>query len=686
MRRPLTILRGISAARAATLAKEAGIENAGDLLYHFPYRYLDRNITEGALLQPGQNITIEAQIESSYLAHGRRSRLIARCRTKHGVAINLLWFGGVHYLKNIIKKGALLIVSGKLEGYRKLQMTHPDFELFDPQEERQMAHVGRIIPLYSTSEAMKRNRLDSRTLRRLTLQILEEPALQVEEILPAPLLQRRGLLDRREALFHIHFPESQEKLQAARHYLKYEELFLLSALIYYRGLHRRQRGRSLYPLAYSKSKQYNSLLQRLPFTLTGDQKRAIEQILPDNEKNYADSFLLQGDVGSGKTVVALGVALHYMETEIQSALMAPTEVLARQHFLTISNLIGMESAYRVELLTAADKGRQRAAKLERIASGEAALVVGTHSLIEKEVRFSRLGLVIVDEQHRFGVSQRETLRSKGQNPDMIAMTATPIPRSLCLTEFADLTLVTLREKPLGRKPIETMWLPPSRRKGIHLSIRKHVSTGRQCYIVYPLIEDSEKIDLKAATEAYRELSEEIFPDFQVALLHGRLKAAEKEQIMRHFRSGNVQVLVTTSVIEVGVDVPNATVMIIEHAERFGISQLHQLRGRVGRSTLQSYCVLVSEGESDEARHRLKAVAASEDGFYLSEVDLKIRGAGEILGLKQHGFSGLRLADLSRDRLLVEEVHSDLRTWPEINDEGRAFIGRRFKEGVVSFPN
>ena len=390
--------------------------------------------------------------------------------------------------------------------------------------------------------------------------------------------------------------------------------------------------------------------------------------------------------GSGKTLVAMAVALHYLEAGIQTALLAPTEILARQHFLIFNEFLGLKTAHQLELLTGSDRKQERLHKLARILSGEAGIVIGTHSLIEESVVFKSLGLIIIDEQQRFGVKQRETLYSKGKNPDSIAMSATPIPRSLCLTEFADLELVSLRQKPAGRKPIKTMYFKSSRRPGVYNSIRKHVGNQRQCYIVYPLIEESEKLDLQAASIAYEELQSKVFPEYKLALLHGRMKDHDKKRIMQEFRNGKIQILISTSVIEVGVDVPNASIMLIEHAERFGIAQLHQFRGRVGRGTEQSYCVLLSDANAPETKERLQALVDSEDGFYLAEMDLKIRGTGEILGLRQHGLSELRLTDLLRDRDLNEMSHLDARAYPEISSDARKLLCRRFSQGIVVFPN
>lgn len=687
MKRPVTELRGVGAARAKTLLEACAVESVGDLLYYFPRRYLDRTVTETTLLKTGEQVTLVVNVGSVYLAHGRKSRLVANCRTLNGEALSLVWFRGVQYLRRLVEKDTTLVVSGKLDFFSGMQMVHPDFELLDPEDEDALTHVGRIVPLYPSGESLKKQSLDSRGFRRLMALALDVSDLEVPELVPAALRKKHGLMDRRQALGQIHYPDDADSLNEARRTLKYEELYLFNILMYHKSLVRERIPRRVTPLPFGSSQEFEGLKSHLPFELTRDQRRTIEQIVTECRGEHSEAYLLQGDVGSGKTVVALSIALHYMEAGIQTAMIAPTEVLARQHYRTVADLLGLEYANRLELLTGQrGKKKDRELKLERIASGEAALVIGTHSLIEEPVVFHNLGLVIIDEQHRFGVGQREAIREKGRNPDTIAMTATPIPRTLCLSEFADLKLATLKEKPAGRKPIKTMWLREARRAAMYKSVHKHVSAGRQCFIVYPMIAESEKVDLKAATEAYEELAGAIFPEFSIELLHGKMKPADKDRVMTDFRLGKTQILVTTSVIEVGVDVPNATVMVVEHAERFGISQLHQLRGRVGRGTEESYCVLMSEAENEEAVERLEALVNSEDGFYLAEVDLKIRGPGQLLGLKQHGLPGFRIADLVYDRKLTELSYADARANPEIGPEAREFIRKQFEQGIIIFPN
>ena len=684
MFRELSEIKGIGPARSKALS-EAGINSVYDLLYYLPRRHLDRNLSDTTAFKDGQNVTLIITIESHFLIHGKKTRLVVNARTLSGESLKLLFFHGAMYLVKLFKADTTAVVSGKLEYRGGMQMVHPEFEFFDEEDENALLHVGRIVPIYPTTEALKKKGLDSKGFRRLIRTVTETKNLQIDETLPVSIMKKHSLMDRKTSLMEIHFPENNEMLLGALKRLKYEELYLFNALMYEKINLRKKEKRELWPLPSDKSPLYQKLLKELPFTLTEDQKKAIHEIMNLATKDSAEAILLQGDVGSGKTLVALAVMLHYTDNHIQTAIMAPTEVLARQHFKTITDFMGMSANFHMELLTGSDKKKKKDQVLAGLKSGEIDCIVGTHSLIEDPVQFDSLGLVVIDEQHRFGVNQREALRAKGKNPDVIAMTATPIPRSLCLTEFADLELIVLREKPAGRIPIKTMRLGEDKRTGLYKSIRNHVSKGRQCYIVYPVIDES-KNDLKAATHACEELSAAIFPEFRVELLHGRMKPDEKERIMNDFRAGDIQILITTTVIEVGVDVPNATIMVIEHAERFGISQLHQLRGRVGRGSEESFCVLMADNVTEDGDERLKALVESDDGFFLSEVDMKLRGPGELLGYKQHGISGLRLSDLVKDRELAETVFRDIREIFELNEAAKEAIRRQFNEGMDLFPN
>ncbi|MBL8021442.1 MAG: ATP-dependent DNA helicase RecG [Leptospirales bacterium] len=669
----LSRIRGIGPAREELLAL-AGVRTIEDLLYRFPRRYLDRTLATSTAFRAGVETTLIVTVENSYLAHGKRSRLVVHCRTLNGEPLSLVFFRGVGYFRRVFQKSLMLVVSGKLESFGGMQIAHPDFEVLD-SEDSETIHTGRIVPVYPGTEDLKKRGLDSRGFRRILHEVLDS-GINLPGLIPEDLLLKLGYLKRMEALREIHFPENMETLKRARNSLKFEELFLFSFHMKSKRSARLAQERELWPVPHGKSEQWNQLTQRLPFALTGEQLRAIKVIVDDAQVNHATAFLLQGDVGSGKTIVAIAAMLHYVANNVQCALLAPTEVLARQHFRTFMDLLAL-SGVQIELLLGAEPKKSKAERIDRIGRGEADIVIGTHSLLEKDVSFASLGLVVVDEQHRFGVEQRETLRRKGKNPDVVGMTATPIPRTLCLTEFADLKLVTLLEKPAGRLPIKTMRLGEDKRTGMYKSVRNHVTQGRQCYIVYPVIDESEKSDLRAATDAFQELQTAIFPDLKVELLHGRMKADEKDRIMSDFRAGKVQILVSTTVIEVGVDVPNATIMVVEHADRFGISQLHQLRGRVGRGSAESFCVLMAGPGTEEAEERLAAVVSTENGFELAETDLKIRGPGEILGKRQHGVDGLRIANLMEDRKLVELAFESAEQTGNLPESALEFIKKRF---------
>ncbi len=684
---PVEALKGLGDTKKKILNK-INIFTIEDLLYYFPRRYVDRSIHNQFFLQEGM-ITLLVKIQSSYIAHGKKSRLIVQARTLQENPILLLFFNGINYYRYALKKDQTYIVSGKLEMYKGTpQMIHPELEAIDEEDLENAIHSGGIIPIYSTTEEMKKVNLDSRGIRKFIHQIIQKLQHEwiVPELLPETIRQKYQFLSRKDALVQIHYPENKETLKIVRKILKYEELFLFGTLMQKKKEKRKSYAKFLKPKKFGECNLFKILQDNLPFKLTQGQMQAIEKIIHGCQRDHMSAYLLQGDVGSGKTLVAFAVALHYIEQGIQVAMMAPTEILARQHYNTLTTLPGLLPGVYLDLLTGSETKKNKEKILDRIARGDSNFIIGTHSLIEDSVKFHRLGLIIIDEQHRFGVKQRELLRLKGENPDLVAMTATPIPRSLCLTIFGDLELVYLKEKPAGRQPVKTMWLKEHQREGLYKSIRKYISAGRQCYIVYPVIEESEKLDLKAATEAYEELKHKIFPDFCVELIHGRIKAEERERIMRDFRNGKIHILVSTTVIEVGVDVPNATIMVIEHAERFGISQLHQLRGRVGRGTEESYCILVSNSDSETARERIEAIVNIQDGFELAEIDLKIRGPGELLGIKQHGLPNFKIADFVKDRKLVELSYQDAVENSELNPHAIKFIQKTFEEGIIVFPN
>jgi len=682
---PLTILKGVGTKRAHSLS-QLGLNRIVDLLYYFPRRYLDRTLTENILLKEGETVTLIGKVIDSYLHHGRKTRLIVGFQTKNGERIQLIFFKGVQFFQKQLTRNTTLVVTGKLESFRGFQIIHPDYEILsgDPQDTKHTLHVGRIIPLYTSNETLKREGMDSRGFRRAIGQILESDIL-IPEILPATVLEKRNLLSREKALRNIHFPDSEDDWKEAARRLKYEELFFFQLLLLHKMNLRRTVRRVLWPLP--KSPTCERLWASLPFALTADQLKAIETIQSLTSSDKPMACLLQGDVGSGKTLTALSIALHYTDNAVQVAFLAPTEILARQHYYTILNYMGNLPFLGIDLILGGESKKSRFEKLYRLQTGETLIAIGTHAILQDDVKFRDLGLVIIDEQHKFGVEQRETIRAKGKNPDLIAMTATPIPRTLSLTMYGDLELVTIRNKPSGRQPIETLWFSEDRKPGIYKSISKYIQEGRQCYIVYPLVEESEKLDLQSCVESYEYLKKEIFPDLRLGLLHGKMKTEEKSRVMDEFKTGKIDILVTTTVVEVGVDVPNATVLVVEHADRFGLSQLHQLRGRVGRGSHKSFCILVTgKAVSEEGKERLKALTETEDGFRLSEIDLKIRGPGELLGIRQSGLPEFKIADMREDEALVFQAREDAQELGKLGPSEQAEIRERFQEGRILFAN
>jgi len=642
-------LKGIGEKRAQAL-REAGVETILDLFYYFPRRYLDRShITQIKDLKANMMATVVGKVEFCGVKSGRRRRFIAAVSDGTGI-LHCVWFNRMEYWNKIFEPGETIAFSGKVGVFGEFQMVHPDFDRLSDDGEPDFLHTGRIIPLYPSSEALSKVGLDSRGFRRILKSALKNLGNQVQETLPPDILKRQQLFPLQAAVENVHFPKEKKALAAARRRLKFDELFFLELMLAYR---RRSIELTRKGIEFLKvGDRTRRLIESLPFELTEAQKRVTREIRDDMKRDTPMNRLLQGDVGAGKTIVALIAMMMSIENGYQSALMAPTEILAEQHFLTIHGLLE-DLGVKVVLLIGAQKKAQRAESLETIKEGEAGIVIGTHALIQEGVEFKKLGLAIIDEQHRFGVMQRAVLMEKGLNPDVLVMTATPIPRTLSLTLYGDLDVSILDELPPGRKPVKTVWRSEGKRSEIYTFVKNRVEIGDQVYIVFPLVEESEKIDLKAAIENYENLKEDLFADLKVGLLHGRMKSEDKEQVMADFKAGTIQVLVSTTVIEVGVDVPNATIMIIENAERFGLPQLHQLRGRVGRGPKSSYFFLIAKSPvSAEAKIRLDTIVKTNDGFKIAEVDLKLRGPGEFFGTKQHGLPQLRIADLIKDTELL----------------------------------
>jgi ATP-dependent DNA helicase RecG len=664
---PLQFMKGVGPRRAADLAR-VGLATVEDLLYRFPIRYEDRGTFQTiASLRPGVPASIAGEVIGCGIRPTRRPRfkifeMMVRDQTG---SLRAIWFNQP-FLNDVFRPHQRVILFGKLElTPHGLQLQSPQYEILrdedsaeaEPRGEETL-HTGRIVPVYE-----KTGQLTTKMQRTLVHHALAQLPEQLPDPLPADVLARQTLLDRRTAIHDVHFPPEGtpvESLNAfrspAQRRLIFEEFFLFQLGLV---LRKRRAEADRKPRSVVITEAVREAARRvLPFRLTGDQKKVIAEIVEDMKRPQPMNRLLQGDVGSGKTIVALMAALVAMENGFQVAFMAPTEILAEQHFINIRRLLE-SSRFRLALLTGSTPAKKRREMQAELAGGSLHMVVGTHALVEEPVGFRELGLVIIDEQHRFGVLQRATLRSKGQHPDALVMTATPIPRTLALTTYGDLDVSVMREMPPGRFPIKTIAKPETRRDEIYEFIRRQVEEGRQAYVIYPLVEESEKVDLRAATEMADHLAQDIFPDLRVALLHGRMKQDAKDRVMQAFARGAYHILVSTTVVEVGVDVANAAVMLVEHAERFGLSQLHQLRGRVGRGPHQSFCILLYQYPiTDDGRARLKALTDTTDGFVIAEKDLELRGPGDFFGTRQSGLPTLRVGDVVRDHQIMEEARRE----------------------------
>jgi ATP-dependent DNA helicase RecG len=662
---PVTTLPGVSTAYSSRLER-LGIQTVRDLIYHFPHRYDDYSQLKPInRLEYGDETTVIGTIwETSTRKTRSGSAIVTSIIADASGTIEAVWFNQP-YLTRQLRAGRRIVLSGKVDEYLgRLRLQSPEWEPL----EKELIHTGRLVPVYPLTRG-----ITSRWMRRLMKRVLEHWAPQLVDYLPEPILEREHLMDLPAAIKQIHFPDSHRERDEARRRLSFDEFFFIQlGMLHHRLTWQSQESA---PLATDQD-LLSKFLESLPFELTEAQKRSLDMILEDLSQRVPMSRLLQGDVGSGKTVVAAAAMLMAVAAGKQAALMAPTEILAEQHYRTITELLenadslGLGRPVAVELLTGSLGRVDRRRVYTALASGEADIVVGTHALIQRHVTFDDLALVVVDEQHRFGVLQRGALRSKGSAPHMLVMSATPIPRSLALTVYGDLEISVIDELPPGREPIETRWLLPRERERAYTFLRSQVGKGRQAFILYPLIEESDKIEARAAVDEYERLQKEVFPDLTLGLLHGRMKAKEKDSVMQRFHGGEIDILISTSVVEVGIDVPNATVMLIEGADRFGLAQLHQFRGRVGRGAHRSYCLLLSDSASpDDPRtratwERLKAIEETQDGFVLAEKDLEIRGPGDFFGVRQSGLPALRLASLSNVRILEQARGEALKIFEE----------------------
>ena len=679
--RAITYLPGVGPKRAEVLQKEVNLASYEDLLYYIPYKYMDRSRFYRVSDINGSMpyIQLKGRILSfETLGEGSAKRLIGKFSDGTGT-IDLVWFKQIHWVTNKLKPDVDYIVFGKPTLFgNSFNMVHPDV---DPIEQAAQVAQG-LTPYYNTTERMKKIGLNSRALQNLIFNLLSNLQWQVPEILSPDLLQRTKLISLSDALRQIHFPESIEMMRKAQQRLKFDELFFIQLNLLQRADRRKRKQQGL--LFARVGDYFNTFYKTyLPFELTNAQKRVIREIRADMGSGRQMNRLLQGDVGSGKTLVALLCMLLALDNQCQACIMAPTEILAAQHYATIQAFL-RDMPVKVALLTGSTKKKERNQMLPAIAQGEIQIVIGTHALIEEQVVFASLGLAVIDEQHRFGVEQRSRLWSKNViPPHVLVMTATPIPRTLAMTLYGDLDVSVIDELPPGRKPVRTIHRYDTKKAELYAFLRSEIQKGRQVYVVYPLIEGNEKFDYKDLEAGY-ETFQQVFPEYQVCMVHGRMKPAEKEACMQQFVSGKAQILLATTVIEVGVNVPNASVMVIESAERFGLSQLHQLRGRVGRGAEQSYCILVSSHKlSNDTRKRLEIMVSSNNGFEIAEADLRLRGHGDLEGTRQSGqHVDLKVANLVTDgsllqyaRELAEEI---LNKDPDLQFENHSILSKRLK--------
>jgi len=652
---PIAYLKGVGATRAELLKKELGIATFEDLLRYFPYKHIDRTrfykIREiDAELPYVQVVARVTHIE--IIGDKRAKRLVVQAKDDTGI-IELVWFQGIKWIEKYLSIGKVYILFGKPGLFNgKAQMAHPEMELYSPEALKQKGNMT-LQPAYSSTEKLKQFALDSKGILKLTATLLEQHSSEIPENLPLYILNQFKLLGRAEAYRNMHFPADAVLLSEAQHRLKFEELFLIQLKLLKNKLLRVQKFKG--HIFQNVGDYFNAFYnERLPFELTNSQKKVLKEIRQDTQRGVQMNRLLQGDVGSGKTVVALMSILIAIDNGFQACIMAPTEILANQHYQTIKSLVG-DGFIDVALLTGSTPKKDRRVLHERLENGQLQILIGTHALIEDKVQFQNLGFVVIDEQHRFGVEQRAKLwRKNNIPPHVLVMTATPIPRTLAMTLYGDLDISVIDELPVGRKPIQTVHYYENQRLRMFGFMKQEIAKGRQVYVVYPLIQESEKLDLKNLEEGIEVMRREFpLPDYQISIVHGKMPPKDKQFEMQRFVKHETQIMVATTVIEVGVNIPNASVMIIENAERFGLSQLHQLRGRVGRGAEQSFCILMSSHKlSYDGKIRLDTMVRTNNGFEISEIDLQLRGPGNIEGTQQSGVLDLKVADLVADRQLL----------------------------------
>ncbi len=689
---PVTCITGVGPRKAALLG-QLGIETIADLYDFFPRRYLDRRAIKPVNgLVEGELATVVGTVRNVCRQHARfgRSRLSVTLLDRSG-ELELVWFRGVSHVSAALREGDVLAVHGKVVFFgRQRQMQHPEFERLKPDAEgvtedrvdvSDLLYTGKIVPVYPSSEAFKGAGIGPKGMRGLLEKAFIRNPPCFRENLSEKIISQYGLLPLNQAYRMIHFPSSPEMLERALYRFKWTELFYAQLFFAARRTALKARNRAV---RFERSGVYtNRLYASLPFVMTEAQKKAVREIYRDLRSGIQMNRLLQGDVGSGKTLVAMFAMALAVDNGLQAAFMAPTEILAFQHYMVLKKNEGA-LGLRIGFLSGRQKAKERREVLEQLADGRLHILVGTHAVIEEGVRFKKLGLAVIDEQHRFGVLQRKALQDKAESPHILLMTATPIPRTLVMGAYGDLDVTVIDQLPGGRKRVVTRMCGERQKHEVLALLRQEIEKGRQAYIVYPLVEESKKIDLKAATESFLQLRDELLPGIRIGLLHGQMRSEEKASVMDGFKSGRLDLLVGTTVIEVGVDVPNATVMVIEHAERFGLAQLHQLRGRVGRGAEQSYCFLLHAAIRGDARERLAAMERNHDGFRLSEIDASLRGSGNVLGKEQSGtITGMKVADIVRDydimcsarAAAIETVEQD----SDLRDHAHSMIREQYRQ-------
>tara|TARA_Y100001970_G_C14222791_1_gene853687 strand:- start:66 stop:2141 length:2076 start_codon:yes stop_codon:yes gene_type:complete len=668
---------GIGKKREKVL-EEHGINTIEDLLYYFPRRHLDRSaVTKIKNLNKAKTASVIAKVEAFGEKPIRKKKIFQVIVTDGTGLLTLTWFNGIYYIRKLFKVGEYLAIHGKVDWYRGPSITHPEFDKIS--FDNNYIEKGGIIPIYPLTSELKAVGIEQRRIRKIIEKLLFDFSLNIPEIFSEDILEKEKLIPLNKALKYIHFPKTFPQLEGSKKRLKFDEHFFLQLFMAYR----KTRLKKVKTHAFiSLGNCFDTLVGKLNFELTDAQKRVVEEAHGDLKKNIPMNRLLQGDVGSGKTIVSILISALTVDSNFQVAVMAPTEILAQQHFNSFKMLFDHANT-KCSLLTGKMRKKEREIIIDELFSGNISIIIGTHALIQKDVVFDKLGLVIIDEQHRFGVEQRSVLLKKGRHPHFLAMTATPIPRTLSITYHGDMDLSIIDELPKSRVPVITKIVDPNRLPKVYNFIRSEINLGRQSMIVYPLVEESEKSDLAAAESAHLELSKIIFPDFNVGLLHGQMKKDQKEKIMKEFSDNIINIIVATTVIEVGIDIPNATVILVEHAERFGLTQLHQLRGRVGRGSYKSYCILTRRNINHNSLQRLKIMENNNDGFLIADEDLKMRGPGEFFGTRQSGFFKFRIANMINDGNIIrrarETAFKIIKEDPSLKSPKNKIISRLFNK-------